>query len=200
LGLKENMNNYLQFALSALVAYLIGSFPTGVIATKLAGAPDVRYSGSGHIGGTNTMRLTNPRIGAMVVVIDGLKGLVAWGVAYIIMLGNGWALPIAGTMAVVGHCWPIYTRFQGGMGLATSGALIFILSPITLAFVIPVWATLFWGFFKKAYSSRAVVLALLIGVTIQILFSPPEFHIRWFLIFVIPILILRHLPEWHRKV
>lgn len=194
------MNNHLQFVLSALVAYLIGSFPTGVIATKLAGAPDVRYSGSGHIGGTNTMRLTNPRVGAMVVVIDGLKGLVAWGVAYIIMLGNGWALPIAGTMAVVGHCWPIYTRFQGGMGLATSGALIFILSPITLAFVIPVWATLFFGSFKKAYSSRAVVLALLIGVTIQILFFPPEFHIRWFLIFVTPILILRHLPEWHRKV
>lgn len=194
------MNSYLQFVLSALVAYLIGSFPTGVIATRLAGAPDVRYSGSGHIGGTNTMRLTNPKIGAMVVVIDGLKGLVAWGVAYIIMLGNGWALPIAGTMAVVGHCWPIYTRFQGGMGLATSGALIFLLSPITLAFVIPIWAILFFGFFKKAYSSRAVVLALLIGVIIQILFFPPEFHIRWFLILVTPILMLRHLPEWHRKV
>lgn len=194
------MNNYLQFILSALVAYLIGSFPTGVIATKLAGAPDVRYSGSGHIGGTNTMRLTNPRIGAVVVVIDGLKGLVAWGVAYIIMLGIGWALPIAGVMAVVGHCWPIYTRFQGGMGLATSGALIFLLSPITLAFVIPIWAILFLGFFKKAYSSRAVVLALLVGVTIQIFLFPPEFHIRWFLIFVTPILMLRHLPEWHRKV
>lgn len=194
------MNNCLQFVLSALVAYLVGSFPTGVIATKLAGAPDVRYSGSGHIGGTNTMRLTNPWIGAMVVVIDGLKGLVAWGVAYIIMLGNGWALPIAGAMAVVGHCWPVYTRFHGGMGLATSGALIFLLSPITLAFVVPIWAALFFGFFKKAYSSRAVVLALLIGVTSQILFSPPEFHIRWFLIFITPILMIRHLPEWHRKV
>ena len=51
------MNIYLQYLLAALAAYLIGAFPSGVVATKLAGAPDVRHSGSRHTGGTNTMRL-----------------------------------------------------------------------------------------------------------------------------------------------
>ncbi|MEM7034467.1 MAG: glycerol-3-phosphate acyltransferase [Chloroflexota bacterium] len=51
------MMTILQFMMAALSAYLIGSFPTGVIVTKLAGAPDVRYSGSGNTGGTNTMHL-----------------------------------------------------------------------------------------------------------------------------------------------
>jgi len=191
--------NVLQIVLAALSAYLIGSFPTGVVATKLAGAPDVRYSGSGHTGGTNTMRLTNPWIGAMVVVIDGLKGVIAWGVVYLILAGNMWTLPVAGAMAVIGHCWPIYTKFHGGMGLATGGGLIFIVTPITLIFVIPAWAILFFGLFKRAYSPRAVALALLIGVSIQLLFFPLETSIRWFLIFVGPILVIKHLPDWHRK-
>ena len=113
----------LQFLLAALTAYLIGAFPTGVLATKLVGGPDVRYSGSGHTGGTNAMRLTNVWVGVAVVIVDGLKGLLAWGLVYIILLGNPWALPLAGAMAVIGHCWPIYTRFHGGMGLATGGGV-----------------------------------------------------------------------------
>ena len=187
-----------QIVLAALVAYLIGSFPTGVVATKLTGAPDVRYSGSGHTGGTNTMRLTNARTGAIVVVVDGLKGLIAWAVAYIILLGDPWALAIGGTIAVVGHCWPIYTRFHGGMGLATGGGLIFVVSLVSLVFILPAWFFFFFIIFKKAYSPRCVALALLTGITAQILFFPPELSVRWFLMSVTPILIIRHLPEWNR--
>ena len=184
---------------AGLVAYLIGSFPTGVIATKLAGAPDVRYSGSRHTGGTNTMRLTNPLIGAIVVLVDGLKGLIAWGGAFIILQGSPWALPLAGTLAVAGHCWPIYTRFHGGMGLATGGGLILIVSPLTLAFTIPIWAVCFFGLFRRAYSPRSVALSLMVGVPTQLIFAPPEPQVRWFLILITPILALRHLPEWNRK-
>jgi glycerol-3-phosphate acyltransferase PlsY len=189
----------LQVFLAALVAYLIGAFPTGVIATKFAGGPDVRYSGSGHTGGTNAMRLTNVWIGVVVVIIDGLKGLLAWGVAHIILLGSLWALPIAGAMAVVGHCWPIYTRFHGGMGLATGGGLIFVTTPITLVFVIPVWVICFFGIFKKAYSPRCVAFSLLIGIPLNLLLLPPEESMRWLLIFITPVLFIRHLPEWNRR-
>jgi glycerol-3-phosphate acyltransferase PlsY len=146
------------------------------------------------------MRLTSPRIGTVVVFIDGLKGLIAWGVAYLILLGNGWALPIAGTMAVIGHCWPIYTRFHGGMGLATGGGLILVTSPLSLVFIIPLWAFFFLAVFKKAYSPRSVLLALLIGIPLRLWLLPSELYGRWFLISVGLILIIRHLSDWNRQI
>jgi glycerol-3-phosphate acyltransferase PlsY len=193
------MNIYLQFIIGGLTAYLIGSFPTGVVVSKLRGGPDVRHHGSGHIGGTNTMRLMGTAAGAIVVVVDALKGLFAWAVVYVIMKGNPWALPLAGSMAVVGHCWPIYTKFHGGMGLATGGAMLFVLSPLTIAYAIPVWAILYLGIYKKKYSPRCVTITIPIATALSFLFSPPqETNVQALLILLTTILTLRHLPEWNR--
>jgi len=192
------MNIYLQFILAGLAAYLIGSFPTGVVVSKLSGGPDVRYHGSGHIGGTNTMRLMGAWAGAAVTVVDALKGLLAWAVAYLIMMGNPYALPLAGTLAVSGHCWPIYTKFHGGMGLATAGAMVLLLSPQTIGFVILFWAILYIGIFKKKNSPRCVIIALPMAVIFTLLFVPPAAHVQGLLIGITPILVVRHLPEWNR--
>jgi glycerol-3-phosphate acyltransferase PlsY len=197
-GRKGTMNIYLQFIIAGLVAYLIGSFPTGVVVSKLTGGPDVRYYGSGHTGGTNTMRLIGTTAGAAVTVIDGLKGLFAWAVAYIIMFGSPWALPVAGVMAVMGHCWPIYTRFHGGMGLATGGGLILIVSPLTTAIAIPIWVVCFIGIYKKKYSPRCVTITLPIAVALTLLFIPLAAEVQWLLVLVTSILVVRHLPEWNR--
>ena len=190
----------LQFIAAILVAYLVGAFPTGVIVTKLIGAPDVRYHGSGNTGGTNTAQIAGPKLGAFVVIVDGLKALIAWAAVYVILLGSGWALPIAGTFAVIGHCWPIYTRFHGGMGLATGGGLIFIVTPVTLLYIIPVWAIFYYLIFKKTYSPRSVSLAILIGPAIQLVTYPLTWPIQWLLLGMIPVLFIRHLPEWNRQV
>jgi glycerol-3-phosphate acyltransferase PlsY len=192
------MNIYLQFVLVGLVAYLIGSFPTGVVVSKLTGGPDVRYHGSGHTGGTNTMRLVGTTAGAAVALIDGLKGLLAWAVAYIITLGNPWSLPVAGVMAVVGHCWPIYTRFHGGMGLATGSGLILIVSPLTIAIAVPIWAICFIGIYKKKYSPRCVTITLPSAVGLTLLFIPLAAEVQGLLVLVTFILVVRHLPEWNR--
>lgn len=192
------MNTYLQFIIAGLVAYLIGSFPTGVVVSRLAGGPDVRYHGSGHIGGTNTIQLVGVWAGATVAVIDALKGLVAWTVAYIITLGSPWALPLAGTMAVIGHCWPIYTKFHGGMGLATGGALILILSPLTIALAIPVWTVLYVGVYKKKYSPRCVTITMPIVTGLSLLFLPLAINVQWLLVLLMIVLGIRHLPEWNR--
>lgn len=192
------MNTYLQFIIAGLVAYLIGSFPTGVVVSRLGGGPDVRYHGSGHIGGTNTMQLVGVWAGATVAVIDALKGLVAWTVAYIITLGSPWALPLAGTMAVIGHCWPIYTKFHGGMGLATGGALILILSPLTIALAIPVWTVLYVGVYKKKYSPRCVTITMPIVTGLSLLFLPLAINVQWLLVLLMIVLVIRHLPEWNR--
>ncbi len=191
-------NIYLQFIVAGLLAYLIGSFPTGVVMTKLLGGPDVRNHGSGNTGGTNTMRLVGVGPGAVVVVIDALKGLFAWGIAFIIMLGSPWALPLAGTLAVVGHCWPIYTKFHGGMGLATGGALILVTSPWTIAIAIPVWAGFFFLVFKKQYSPRCVTITIPIATAMSLVFLPLAINVQWLLILLTTVLVIRHLPEWNR--
>jgi glycerol-3-phosphate acyltransferase PlsY len=192
------MNIYLQFILAGLVAYLIGSFPTGVVVSKLAGGPDVRYHGSGHMGGTNTMRLVGTVAGATVTAVDSLKGLFAWAVTYVIMLGSPWALPVTGVTAVIGHCWPIYTKFHGGMGLATGGGMILVVSPLTIALAIPVWAIFYLGIFKKKYSPRAVTITLPIALALTLLLAPPAREVQWLLISVVLILMVRHWPEWNR--
>jgi glycerol-3-phosphate acyltransferase PlsY len=115
-------------------------------------------------------------------------------------LGHGWALPLAGTLAVIGHCWPIYTRFHGGMGLATAGSMIFVITPITLAFLIPAWVILFFLIFKKQYSPRSVALALLVSIPLRLWLVSADIFVNWFLILVGLVLVLRHLPEWNRKV
>ncbi len=188
----------LSAILAAGVAYLIGSFPTGVVATKLVGAPDVRYVGSGHTGGTNTMRQAGAWVGATVVVVDALKGLLAWLAAAWIMGGSPWSLPIAGALAVVGHCFPLYTRFHGGMGLATAGGLMLVLSPWTIAIVVPIWAVFFLLIFRKKYSPRSVTIAIPPAVAISIAFLNLPAALDWMLASVAVVLVLRHLPEWNR--
>ncbi len=192
------MSIYGQVFLAGLAAYLIGAFPTGVVMSKLAGGPDVRYHGSGNIGGTNTMRLMGVGRGAVVVVVDALKGLWAWAAAYIIMSGSPWALPLAGTLAVVGHCWPVYIKFHGGMGLATGGALIFIVSPWTIAIAIPVWAVFYVGMFKKQYSPRCVILTMPVATIISIILLLLTPHVQYLLLLLTLVLMIRHLPEWNR--
>ncbi len=197
-------NNSLAILLAMIIAYLIGSLPTGIIATKLFNKPDVRYSGSGHTGGTNTMKIAGPRIGGAVAGVDGLKGLVAYGVAFIITQGWFWALPLAGVMAVIGHCFPIYTKFHGGMGLATAGGLMIIFSPWTIVFAVPTWAVIYVWLYHKQHSPRSVTIALPIAVGLTFgldnlgIISVRQ-DVQWFLILVTILIILRHLPEWNRK-
>lgn len=192
------MTIYLQFALAIVASYLIGAFPSGVIASRIVGAPDVRYTGSKHTGGTNTMRQAGVWVGVGVVIADALKGLIAWGVAFLILRGSPWALPVAATMAVTGHCWPVYTRFHGGMGLATGGALILILSPLTIVFAIAIWAGCYFGLFRKQYSPRSVVIALISSVILTILFLSPALNVQWALSLMSLVIFIKHLPEWNR--
>ena len=189
-----------QWSVAALVAYLLGSFPSGVVMSKMLGAPDVRYHGSHNIGGTNTMRLMGPTAGAAVVMLDGLKGLLAWGATYIIMEGNMWALAVAGTMAVTGHCWPIYTKFHGGLGLATAGGLFLVVSPLTIPIFLLFWVIFFAGIYRERYSPRSVMFSLIISVTLSIYLLSLPMSVALLLISVAIISGVRHIPEWNRVV
>ena len=114
------MSDVGEVLLGAVVGYLIGTFPSADLVTRLVsrGAVDIRESGSGNPGGLNAMRVLGRKWGALVMLLDTLKGVVAGFVG--LAIGDA-AAYAAGTAAIAGHVWPVWTRFRGGRGVATAG-------------------------------------------------------------------------------
>ncbi len=119
-----------------LIGYLLGSIPFGVILTRMAGAGDLRQSGSGTIGATNVLRTGHTGLAAATLLLDALKGAAAvWIVASI------WPdlAPVAGAAAFIGHCYPVWLRFNGGKGVATLMGIALALSPPVAGVYAVVW-------------------------------------------------------------
>lgn len=108
-------------ALTMLVGYILGSIPFGVILTRLGGAGDLRAIGSGNIGATNVLRTGRKGLAAATLLLDLGKGAFAVWLGSRMLPGdplvNGGAM--AGVMAFIGHCYPVWLRFKGGKGVAT---------------------------------------------------------------------------------
>jgi glycerol-3-phosphate acyltransferase PlsY len=116
----------------ALLGYLFGSIPFGLLLTRAAGLGDIRRVGSGNIGATNVLRTGNKGLAAATLLLDGLKGAVA--VLLAAWLGGHEATLWAGIGAVLGHAFPVWLRFKGGKAVATSyGVLIAAAWPVGLA-------------------------------------------------------------------
>ena len=104
--------------ITAVLAYQAGSLPFGLVLTRLAGKGDIRAIGSGNIGATNVLRTGSKGLALATLLLDGGKGAaVVMAVAW--FGGDPLAVGIAGLMAVVGHCFPVWLKFQGGKGVAT---------------------------------------------------------------------------------
>jgi acyl phosphate:glycerol-3-phosphate acyltransferase len=115
----------------ALLGYLLGSIPFGLLLTRAAGLGDIRRVGSGNIGATNVLRTGNKGLAAATLLLDGLKGAVAVLIAS--WLGGDDAVLWAGSGAVVGHAFPVWLGFKGGKAAATSyGVLIAASWPVGL--------------------------------------------------------------------
>jgi acyl phosphate:glycerol-3-phosphate acyltransferase len=100
----------------ALIGYLLGSVPFGLILTRLAGLGDIRAVGSGNIGATNVLRTGRKGLAAATLLLDALKGTAA------VLIGWRWGLEgalLAGLAAFLGHCFPVWLKFKGGKGVAT---------------------------------------------------------------------------------
>ncbi len=103
--------------LALLLGYLLGSIPFGIILTRLGGAGDLRGIGSGNIGATNVLRTGRKGLAAATLVLDALKGWFAVWLAERLFPGQG---PLAAATAFLGHCYPVWLRFRGGKGVATT--------------------------------------------------------------------------------
>ncbi|MBM3126993.1 MAG: glycerol-3-phosphate acyltransferase [Chloroflexi bacterium] len=113
--------------------YLCGSLPFAIWITRLVKGVDVRDSGSGHATTTNTIRQAGFGWGALVLVLDIVKGFLPVYLA-VKYSGNPWVIAITAALAAAGHCWPVFAGFRGGMGLATLGGTLLAVNP--LAFLI----------------------------------------------------------------
>ncbi len=141
-----------------LLAYLLGSIPSGLIIGKAFYNTDIREHGSGNLGGTNTFRTLGKKAGLVVTLLDILKGTVATLLPYIFTVQTtNWpewiALPlVCGLLAVIGHMYPVFAGFRGGTAVATSGGIILGYDP--LLFII-----LLVCFFVSLYFTRIVSLS-----------------------------------------
>ncbi len=119
-------------ALVALLGYLLGSIPFGVIVTRLMGLGDLRRIGSGNIGATNVLRTGNKGAALATLLLDGGKGAAAVLIAR--AFGSEDAAQIAGLFAFLGHLFPVWLGFRGGKGVATFlGTLLALAWPVGLA-------------------------------------------------------------------
>lgn len=127
------MENWIK---ALALAYLLGSIPFGLILTRLTGAGDLRAIGSGNIGATNVLRTGRKGVAASTLLLDLAKGLVAVLIAKAWWPGNE---ALAAVGAVLGHCFPVWLRFHGGKGVATTmGVSLGLAWPIGLAYAV-VW-------------------------------------------------------------
>ena len=117
----------------ALLGYLSGSLTPSIWITRLVKGVDVRDAGSGHATTTNTIRQTGFGWGALVLIIDIAKGFLPTWLAlhYAPIL---WIVPLTSAAVVIGHCWPVFAGFRGGMGLACAGGSFLAATP--LAFLV----------------------------------------------------------------
>lgn len=120
------------FLAAAIIGYLIGSIPFGLILTRLAGLGDIRNIGSGNIGTTNVLRTGNKLLAFATLILDGGKGAVVVVLANY-FLTQDYAV-VAGGCAFLGHLFPIWLRFKGGKGVATFiGVMLAISWPAGIA-------------------------------------------------------------------
>jgi glycerol-3-phosphate acyltransferase PlsY len=151
----------LTIALALVAAYVVGSIDFAVIVARMHGV-DIREVGSGNPGASNVLRSIGRLPGAMVLIGDTLKGVIGSAMG---MIASGtsdpqieWAV-LAGLMAVIGHCYPVFHRFKGGKGVATGLGVLFFTVPLAGLIVVVSWLILLKLTKTASISSLIVVFA-----------------------------------------
>jgi acyl phosphate:glycerol-3-phosphate acyltransferase len=152
--MPELVSSWGALGLWALIGYLLGSVPFGIIITRALSLGDLRQIGSGNIGATNVLRTGNKGAALATLLLDGAKGAVAVLIARAFAPED--AVQVAGLAAFFGHCFPVWLGFRGGKGVATFLGLMLALAwPVGLA-ACATWAVVAALF---RYSSLAALMA-----------------------------------------
>jgi len=164
--------NWLVLGAAALIGYLLGSIPFGLLVTRAGGAQDPRTIGSGNIGATNVLRTGRKELAILTLLLDAAKGAVA-----VVLVNHVWPDPtppslpaiVAGAFAFVGHVYPVWLRFKGGKGVATFlGITLALYWPCGVAFAV-IWLL---AFFLTRHSSVGGMTAAIATPVSAALISP----------------------------
>lgn len=117
---------WLQYILTAIVAYLMGSISMGIIVSKLSGGPDLHTVGSKSTGATNVLRTMGKKMGAIVFFGDVFKAQLACLAGWLITGHAQYGVLLAGLMAIIGHNWPVFFGFKGGKGVSSTVGVMLV--------------------------------------------------------------------------
>lgn len=176
-------------------AFLCGSIPFGLLLVKLAGKGDVREHGSGNIGATNVSRVGGKALGVVTLLLDILKGFLPVYLASKAGIGSAY-LPLLALMAVLGHVFTPWLKFQGGKGVATALGVILAAEPQLM--ILPMATFIFVLWLTRHVSLGSILAAAMVPVPLLLFmggfFGPP----RW--LEILPWLLLVILVIWkHRE-
>jgi glycerol-3-phosphate acyltransferase PlsY len=124
--------------LTLIIGYLLGSIPFGLLLTRLSGYGDIRNIGSGNIGATNVLRTGNKKLALATLLLDGMKGALAFALIRYFTGSFDMAL-LGGGAALIGHIYPVWLQFKGGKGVATTLGLLLAASPISGIIACATW-------------------------------------------------------------
>lgn len=151
--------------LTAVLGYLLGSIPFGVLVTRAMGLGDLRQIGSGNIGATNVLRTGNKGAALATLLLDGGKGALAVLLARWFLAED--AAQVAGLAAFLGHLFPVWLGFRGGKGVATFLGLLLALNWMIGALVCLTWLVM--AVIGRVSSIAALVAAASSGLWIVLL-------------------------------
>jgi glycerol-3-phosphate acyltransferase PlsY len=178
-----------------ILGYLCGSLPFSIWVTHFVKGVDVRDSGSGHATTTNTIRQAGFGWGALVLALDLAKGFIP---TYLALRQNeipDYIIVLTATFAVVGHCWPLFAQFRGGMGLATAGGTFFAANPLT--FVISLGLLILLVLVVR-HSARATVFTGVLVAPVLWIFNIRDISF-WVALGAGTVIAIRFLIDWNRK-
>ena len=164
--------------LEIILAFLIGSIPTGYLLNKYFGHGDIRKVGSGNIGATNVLRHSGKLLGLFTLLIDIGKGFLALELLY--GSGGRWTISILGASVVLGHIFSPWLKFKGGKGVATMLGVILFISSVGYwklsenIFFITTFSWLMIVFFTR-YVALGSVISLTIATIYSYFFIPSSF-------------------------
>jgi glycerol-3-phosphate acyltransferase PlsY len=183
---------------AATEAYIVGSCPNGYLVAKSRGI-DIRQHGSGNIGATNVLRVVGKRWGYLVFFLDSLKGFLAVGAAhYLAVLAKGvshleFVGIVAGVACILGHTFPVWLKFRGGKGVATSAGVLLGLMPLAVLSVFIIWVVVFkmTRYVSVASLAAAASLPLFVAVYLWLHFLEGS-NLLGFSILITGVVIWRH--------
>lgn len=178
-----------------LIGYLFGSLPFALWVTRLVKGNDIRESGSGHVTTTNTIRQAGWLPGVIVAILDIGKGFIPMYLTLNADLPN-WVIALTAAAIVIGHCWPLFAGFRGGMGLAATAGIMLAVSPF--GFLVALGLLLICVLVIR-HAARGAVIAALLGPFVFFLFGLRGVELWVGTAAAIVIAVRFYLEDWNRK-